>query len=83
MNKIRVFDTRHFAPFEETLRALPWYDIQGKAKPASVFDLEDYLGNVIKQVEKHRKDEGVDLDRFDRVEKELKAIKGMIARETV
>lgn len=80
-----ITDEKSFAPYETHLRALAWYDIQGKTKPASVFDLEGYLGNAIKQVEKHEKDEGVDAtpEMFAEVLRELKAVKGKLAQMAI
>lgn len=75
-----VTDEETFVQFETVLRSVAWYDIEGKTKAKSAFDIDAYLGTVIKQIEKHQNDAGVDVETLVKAANEIKAIKGAIAR---
>ena len=75
-----VTDEASFMPYETILRSVTWYDIEGKAKPKSAFDLDVYLGSVIKAIERHQKDEGADVELLLKAANDLAALKGGYAR---
>lgn len=76
-----VTDEKSFAPFEEHLRALPWYNIEGKPKAVSVWDVEDYLGSVYKTIEKHTYDADAPVDLLHEAMKAVNGVKARIASE--
>lgn len=73
-----VIDEATFEQFETLLRSLPWYDIMPKQKVQSVWELDAYLGNVIKTLEKHLTATGV-----DEVLREVKAARGKLAQASI
>jgi hypothetical protein len=78
-----VTDEDSFTPYETILRSLNWYDIEGKTKPKSVWDFEDYLGTVIKTLERHQADPDAPVSTMLDTIKELAAIKGKVAAAAI
>jgi hypothetical protein len=78
-----VTDEASFAKVEEHLRSLNWTDITGKTPAKNPWDIEDYLASVLKQLEKHEKDEGADTAAIDVAKRSIKEAKGKIALASV
>ena len=77
-----VTDEESFAPFETSLRTVAWYDIMGKKKATSVFEIDSALEQAIKSITKHKADPDTPDTpvMFDEAIKALKGLKGKLAQ---
>lgn len=80
-----VTNAESFAPFEVELRKVMWYDIMGKTKATSVFEIDRALEQALKSLVKHAEDPDTPdtPEQFAEAIKAIKAIKGKIAQMAI
>jgi len=81
--ELGVIDEATFTQVEDHLRSLNWTDISGKTPAKNPWDIEDYLATVLKQLEKHMKDEGANVEVIETATKGIRQVKGAVALKLI